>query len=113
MPTRNRRERNAEARRVGYSVGAVASTRYTITFTGQVQGVGFRYTAVNVASGYGVTGWVRNELDGSVQCVAEGEPAELDRFVEAVKQAMLGYVRDVSITQSPATGEFTGFGVRK
>jgi acylphosphatase len=87
--------------------------RYTITFTGQVQGVGFRYTTVNVASGYKVSGWVRNEPDGSVQCVAEGEPAELNRFVNAVKQAMQGHLRDVNIAQSPATGEFTGLAVRR
>ena len=86
--------------------------RYTITFIGQVQGVGFRYTTVNVASGYRVTGWVRNEHDGSVVCVAEGEQAELDRFVSAVKEAMQRYVRDVRIGTKPATGEFSGFAVR-
>ncbi len=91
----------------------MGTVRYTITFTGRVQGVGFRYTTINVASGYRVTGWVRNERDGSVLCVAEGEPDELDRFVNAVKQAMQGYVSDVNITQSQATGEFRGFVVRK
>jgi acylphosphatase len=89
------------------------SLRYTITFTGQVQGVGFRYNTVNVASGYRITGWVRNEHDGSVLCLAEGEQAELDRFVNAVKEAMQGYLRDVRIVTEPATGEFSGFAVRR
>ena len=89
------------------------SIRYTITFTGAVQGVGFRATAIAVANGYEVGGWVRNQPDGTVLCVAEGEPAELDRFMSALKQAMQGYVREANITQSPATGEFRGFGMRR
>lgn len=87
--------------------------RYTITFTGRVQGVGFRATTISVAAGFNVTGWVRNERDGSVLCIAEGERAELDRFVEAVKRAMEGYVHNTHIQESPATGEFKDFGVRR
>ena len=86
--------------------------RYDITFTGQVQGVGFRYATVNVAQGYDVSGWVRNEADGSVRCIAEGLQSELDRFVAAVRQAMQGNIKDVSITQGSPTGEFNGFAVR-
>jgi acylphosphatase len=91
----------------------VADVRRTITFTGQVQGVGFRYTTVNVASGYNVSGWVRNEPDGSVLCVVEGDEREVDRFVSAVQQAMQGYIRQTQTVRLPATGEFTGFVVRK
>ena len=83
-------------------------TRYAITFTGTVQGVGFRYTTRNVAAGYDVSGWVRNEADGSVRCVVEGEPEELDRFLAAVKQAMEGNIREARIERLPATGEFNG-----
>ena len=86
--------------------------RYTITFAGRVQGVGFRATTEDVAAGFDVSGWVRNERDGSVLCIAEGEKAELDRFVEAVKRAMASCLRDTNIQDSPATGEFSGFGVR-
>ena len=87
------------------------NTRYDIIFTGRVQGVGFRAATVNVAQGFAIVGWVRNELDGSVRCVAEGDAAELDRFVAAVKGAMEGYVRDARISRSPGTGEFRGFHV--
>jgi acylphosphatase len=89
------------------------AVRYTITFTGRVQGVGFRYTTVNIAQSYSVTGWVRNEPDGSVRCVAEGVQAELDRFVAAVKQSMSGYIADARIETAPATSEFNGFHVRR
>jgi acylphosphatase len=92
---------------------ALSVVRYTIQFTGSVQGVGFRYTTINVAQRFKVTGWVRNESDGSVKCVAEGEKDELDRFVAAVQHAMDGYISDTQITTSAATGEFRGFDVRR
>jgi acylphosphatase len=86
--------------------------RYTINFSGRVQGVGFRATTRDVADGFAVTGWVRNEPDGSVLCVAEGEQAELDRFVHAIKQMMSTFIRDARITTTPATGEFVGYNIR-
>jgi acylphosphatase len=92
-----------------------AMIRHTITFIGTVQGVGFRYTTRNVASGFAVTGWVRNEPDGSVLCVVEGDEPELQRFLAAVQQAMQGHIRDTHLVASPATGEFmgSGFHIRK
>jgi acylphosphatase len=87
-------------------------SRHTITFTGRVQGVGFRATTVSVAQRFNVSGWVRNERDGGVLCVVEGEADELDRFTKAIQQAMHGCVRETHIQESPATGEFSGFGVR-
>ena len=87
--------------------------RHTITFTGTVQGVGFRYTTRSVAAGYAVAGWVRNEPDGSVRCVVEGEADELKRFLAAIHQAMQGNIRDARVVESPATAEFTEFHIRK
>ena len=86
--------------------------RYVIRFSGRVQGVGFRWTTCRVAKGLDVSGWVRNEPDGSVRCVAEGEPEELDRFVVAIQTAMDGSLRDTRIEPLAATGEFDGFVVR-
>ena len=87
-------------------------TRYDVSFVGRVQGVFFRATAVEIARGFDVTGWVRNEADGSVRCVAEGEPEELERFVAAVQEAKRRNLEAVRITRADATGEFTGFAVR-
>lgn len=53
---------------------------YRFNVTGRVQGVGFRYTAVQEARRQGLTGWVRNREDGSVEGLAQGEQAALDRF---------------------------------
>jgi len=92
--------------------GAVTKTRYDITFTGRVQGVNFRWTTCQVAGRFDVTGWVRNERDGSVHCVAEGKPDELEAFVHAVEKAMSGYVKDTRITSEAAVGDLDGFGIR-
>ena len=47
---------------------------------GEVQGVGFRYSAIREAKALGLTGWVRNVEDGSVEVWAEGEEPSLDEF---------------------------------
>jgi len=90
----------------------MAAVRYDILFTGRVQGVWFRATTEEVARGFAVTGWVRNEPDGAVRCVAEGEAEELDRFVEAVREAKRANIDATRITPLKATGEFSGFTVR-
>lgn len=87
--------------------------RYDIAFTGRVQGVYFRATTAEVARGFRVSGWVRNEPDGSVRCVVEGESGELDRFVAAVEDAKRGFISDTAVRKLDATGEFDGFSVRR
>ena len=52
---------------------------------GRVQGVGFRITAMRAANGFGLTGWVRNEYDGSVTVEAQGSAAALGRFLSLIK----------------------------
>ena len=59
--------------------------RRHIDFYGYVQGVGFRYRARHAASLYGCTGWVRNEWDGSVTMEIQGEPAQIDRVIQAIE----------------------------
>jgi acylphosphatase len=56
-------------------------------FRGRVQGVGFRATAEQLARDHDVTGFVRNQPDGSVELVAEGEPTVIDTFVAQIRQA--------------------------
>jgi acylphosphatase len=91
----------------------MTDVRYDVTFIGHVQGVWFRATAEEVARGFDVAGYVRNQSDGSVRLVAEGEPDELDRFVEAVREAKRNNIADVRIDRTDATGEFDGFSVRR
>ncbi len=82
-------------------------------FRGHVQGVGFRYTTTRLARGFAVTGWVRNEADGTVRMVAEGERAELQRFVDAIAERMSGFIADAEVRWAEATGECAGFEVRR
>ncbi len=53
-----------------------------IRVVGRVQGVGFRYSALKAAHAFGVSGFVRNEPDGSVYIEAEGKEQDLERFLE-------------------------------
>lgn len=87
--------------------------RAEIIFRGRVQGVGFRFTTTRVAAGFAVTGWVRNEPDGTVRCVAEGERSEIEAFIVGVEEAMAGYVTDSLPEWSDATGAFAGFDIRR
>jgi acylphosphatase len=86
--------------------------RREVYYQGEVQGVGFRYTAQRLAGNHEVTGYVKNLPDGRVLLVAEGQPPELDQFLNSVSQAMRHCVESTCQTTHPATGEFTHFGIR-
>ena len=80
---------------------------------GRVQGVGYRYFVLRIARNAGLKGWVSNEADGSVRCVAEGERAALDELLGALRDGPPGArVESVSETWLPATAGFVDFGVR-
>ena len=83
--------------------------RRVFHFSGQVQGVGFRYTTESIASRFAVTGSVRNLHDGRVEVVAEGAARELDRFQTAIEDGMRGRIQQVAVTEAPATGGFEAF----
>jgi len=84
--------------------------RVQIFYSGRVQGVGFRYTAKNVAAGFEISGAVRNLPDGRVHLVAEGARGELDAFRAAIRGAGLaGFIRDESVEWGDAQNEFSGF----
>jgi len=81
---------------------------------GRVQGVGFRAFVIDVADILGVTGWVRNRWDETVEVVAEGEPAVLQKLLEALQRGpRMSFVSAVKTDWLPATGEFGDFRVRQ
>jgi len=86
--------------------------RRLVQFSGDVQGVGFRYTAMRVAGGFDVTGYVKNLRDGRVEIVVEGAAEQVDGFLEALQDRMGYYVRNVTQQTSAATGEFGDFNIR-
>ena len=84
--------------------------RMTVLFSGHVQGVGFRYTAKTVATGFEITGTIRNLPDGRVELIAEGRREELDGFRAALHDAGLaGFIRDEQVDWAVAKNEFRGF----
>jgi acylphosphatase len=66
----------------------MASVCKRVTYSGRVQGVGFRYTAQGLAAGQPVTGYVRNLPSGEVELVAEGETAAVEKYLAAVGRRM-------------------------
>jgi len=100
----------ADRRRL--DVSESSSQRREVFFAGNVQGVGFRYTAQRIAAAYAVTGFVRNLRDGRVQIVLEGQPQEIDEFLASLQARMRGYVRNVTAIESAPTEEFSIFEIR-
>ena len=62
------------------------AVRKRYTFTGSVQGVGFRWRARQAASLYDCTGWIRNEWDGSVTMEIQGREQDIDQVVATVRE---------------------------
>lgn len=65
--------------------------RKHIIFSGSVQGVGFRWRAKNAAEMYGVTGWVRNDWNGTVSMEAQGTEEQIEAVIQAIRRGM--YIR--------------------
>jgi len=83
------------------------------SFEGHVQGVGFRFTTVEIARNYEISGFVQNMMDGSVKLVAEGIEEELTKLLRDLRDAHIyRYVRNEDIRWTDGTGEFNGFSIR-
>jgi acylphosphatase len=87
--------------------------RLHVIVDGYVQGVGFRAFVLDQARKAGVSGWVRNRWDISVEVCAEGERSILEGFLEVLKRGpAAANVREVHAEWQAAGGEFTDFRVR-
>ncbi len=77
---------------------------------GRVQGVGFRYFVVDSAERLGVTGWVRNRWDDTVEVTAEGDRQTLEKLLaDLEKGPRAAFVSRVQTDWEPGTGEFKRF----
>lgn len=84
--------------------------RLHILYSGRVQGVGFRYSVKMLATGFELTGVVRNLPDGRVELTAEGERAELEAFRRAIQDSELRrFIKQEAANWSPAINEFRDF----
>jgi len=87
--------------------------RYHLIIKGRVQGVGYRMSAYDAANNLGITGWVRNRHDGSVEVVAESDKTTLEQLVLWAKRGPdYAEVSEVKTEELTATGEFTKFNIR-
>ena len=91
--------------------------RKRFVFNGRVQGVGFRYLTRRAADLIGVTGWVRNERDGSVTLEIQGTEEQVDGVMLALKHMIIKrgrYVRIESIDEEevPTVADESGFRTR-
>ena len=91
-------------------VNTVNRRRIQVIYSGQVQGGGFRYTVKSGATGFDVTGSVRNLPGGGVELIAEGAKDELEAFRQAIRESGLDhFIRDEQISWAEAVGDLRGF----
>ncbi|HEY7451895.1 MAG TPA: acylphosphatase [Candidatus Limnocylindria bacterium] len=92
-----------------------AGQRLTARVRGRVQGVGYRWWAVEAANRLGLVGWVRNADDErAVELVAEGDPATLDAFeVQLHAGPHAAQVESVEATRGPATHDMSRFEIHR
>ncbi len=88
-------------------------TRKHLNFYGSVQGVGFRYRARHAADMLGVTGWVRNEYDGSVTMEIQGTEEEIDQVVAMINQGRYVRIDYLDVKRIPLVVDETGFKTRR
>jgi acylphosphatase len=83
-----------------------------IIYKGTVQGVGFRWTAQEIAMASGVVGWVKNLANGTVEILCEGEENDLEIFMNKIKTAMGHYITSSNVEWSQYTGKFDSFSIQ-
>ena len=87
-------------------VGRSSTIRRRVVVRGRVQGVFFRDTCRREARSLGVTGWIRNAEDGSVEAAFEGEPAAVEAMIDWSHRGPEGAdVTAVDVVEEPAQGD--------
>ena len=81
-------------------------------FSGKVQGIGFRYTVLDIALDLKIYGWVKNLNDGRVEILVESEEDALSVFLEQINKYFSRYIIDTTVEWLPASGEFRDFQVQ-
>ena len=83
-----------------------------IKVEGFVQGVGYRFFCHRLATGLGLTGWIRNDHDSSVSIRAEGDRSQIEEFLDNLKVGpRAAVVKDIKVRWMPFSGEFKSFEV--
>ncbi|MFU0791101.1 acylphosphatase [Virgibacillus proomii] len=82
--------------------------------SGRVQGVGFRFMAKQKADELGVKGWIKNNDDGTVELEAEGNKAQLERFMVALENGLNPFIKVTHIEQKTCEEDkgYTKFSIK-
>ena len=83
-----------------------------IVYNGDVQRVGFRYTARRLAGSHDVAGYVRNLPDGTVELLVQGEEAEVKDYLQALEGRLGHHIRDRRLDWREPDNSLAGFAVR-
>ena len=87
--------------------------RKRIEFTGQVQGVGFRWRARQAANLYDCTGWCRNNWDGSVTMEIQGTEESIDKVIQKLDSDRYIWIHGMDTKEIQTESNEWGFGVRE
>ena len=83
--------------------------RQRIRFHGLVQGVGFRYRARHAATAVGATGWVRNDVGGTVSMEIQGTVEQIDRVIQMIERGTYVRVESMEVKTIPVEPDERGF----
>ena len=87
----------------------MAKVRKHIYFSGQVQGVGFRFRATNAARANDLTGWVDNLWDGRVEMEVQGELSGIERMIQEIEMGSFIRIEDYQVENLPLEEGEWGF----
>ena len=87
----------------------MSQTAKHIIFIGRVQGIGFRFTALDIANRYKLTGMVRNVPDGTVEMIAQGPSDDIADCIRDIKEAFEDYIRETKTEEVPPDPQYTNF----
>lgn len=79
--------------------------RRHIIFYGHVQGVGFRYYCVHKARQLGLTGWVKNKYDGTVEAEEQGLEEQIDQLIQYLNSQTYILITNMDVKKLPVIGE--------
>jgi len=80
-----------------------------IVFVGRVQGVGFRFTALDMARRYKLTGLVRNLPDGTVEMIAQGPHDNITDCIRDIEESFRVYIKEIKIEEIPSDPDYKDF----
>jgi acylphosphatase len=86
-------------------------TARMVHYTGKVQGVGFRATAVEIARDFPVTGWVKNLADGRVQLLVEGPEDAVEKFLDKVRTRWKKNIDKEQVEKPEVSGKYKAFDI--